>query len=137
MRSMVVVTFLAVGLSVASEAWAQDHAIPTTEPQDPQGEVADQRLEVANKNMVYAAERLDQAAQSGHQQAIQGAFDESRKTIEDVRKLFIDLPQEERALYEDALLNAEQALNGEDPRKAADAMRTLQQRVLELVQARG
>jgi len=48
--------------------------------------------------------------------------------------VFDDLPQERRIQYEQALLEAEQALAKGDPRLGAEAMQTLEEHVRELVQ---
>lgn len=60
------------------------------------------------------------------------ALDVSRQTIEGIREIFKDLPQERRMPYEEALLKAEQALQGRDPRVVAEAMQALQQRIREI-----
>ncbi len=135
MRALLLATTLA--LALAAPALAQNTGLPDGEPKDPKNVLSDQRLEVANKEMAYAVERLEKAAAEDDSTAIQGAFGQSREVVDEVRKLIRPLPENERAPFEAAVSEAEGALGSGDPRAGAAAMRTLRQRVLDLVAARG
>ena len=113
---------------------AGQQSLPTTPPPNPQQIVPDQRLENVDQRLLTAAEQLKRAADDGDQSRIEEAVGFGRQTIQEVRDVFDDLPQDKRLAYEEAFLKAEQALQGGDPRAGAAAMQTLQQQVRELVQ---
>lgn len=127
---------LAFTAAAPAPARAQSRDLPTQAPANPQGKVPDQRLEVADQNMVYAAERLDTAARQGNDKVLSEALEQSRITVQQIRTIFKDLPQDQRAPYEDALARAEQALAQRDPAAGAAAMRALRERVLSLTAGR-
>jgi len=109
-------------------------SIPTQPPPNPHEVVPDQRLENVQQRLFVAAEQLKKAGDSGNQSHAEQAFHYAHATISDVRSVFADLPQERRIQYEQALLEAEQALAKGDPRLGAEAMQTLEKNVRELVQ---
>jgi hypothetical protein len=86
-----------------------------------------QRLENVQKRLLVAAKQLKSAADSGNQSHAEQAFHYAHATIDDVRDVFDDLPQERRIQYEQALAKG-------DPRLGAEAMQTLEERVRKLVQ---
>lgn len=135
MRAFLLATFLALVLAVPT--LAQDTALPDEEPRDPKGVLSAQRLEATNKGMAYAAERLDNAAEGGENIQLRDAFDESRQSLRELRQLVRPLSESERSPFEAAAAEAEVALGGGDPRAGAEAMRTLRQRMLDLLAARG
>jgi hypothetical protein len=113
---------------------AGQQSLPTSPPPNPQQIVPDQRLENVDQRLFTAAEQLKEAAESGEQGRIDKAVGFGRQTIQEVRDVFNNLPEDKRLPYEEAFLKAEQALQGGDPHAGAAAMQTLQQQVRELVQ---
>ena len=111
-------------------------SLPSEPPPNPHEVVPDQRLANVQQRLFAAAEQLKLAADSGNQSHVEQAFRMGNATIHDVRGVFDDLPEQRRQQYEEALLEAEQALATGNPRAGADAMQALEQRIRELV-ARG
>jgi hypothetical protein len=93
-------------------------------------------LKIIDQRLLMSAEKFQQAAETGGRAGVDEATKFSRETIEAAREVFGDLPQDRRAAYEQAILKAEQALEGGDARARAEAMHKLQQQVREIA-ARG
>ena len=136
MRAKLALPVVTLVLALSGAASAQEYNLPTTPPANPQKVVPDQQLENVDQRLQFAADRLQQAAEKGDQQRLDLAFRDGRDAIQEVRKVFGDLPQERRTPYEEAVLKAEQVLQGKDARAGAAAIRTLQQRVRDIT-ARG
>ena len=133
MRTSLIWITIAGALFLPAVASGQQ-SLPTEPPPNPHEVVPDQRLENVQQRLLVAAEQLKGAADSSNQSHAQQAFHYAHATIDDVRDVFDDLPQERRIQYEQALLEAEQALATGDPRLGAQAMQTLEERIRELVQ---
>jgi hypothetical protein len=109
-------------------------SLPTDPPPNPHQVVPDHRLEVADQKLLTAGEQLRRASEAGDADRAERALGYGRQTIREVRDVFDDLPQARRTPYEEAFLQAEQALQINDPAAGADAMQELQQKLRELVQ---
>jgi hypothetical protein len=134
-RKLAPMVAVLAGLALPGAAAGQQH-LPTEPPPNPAGLVPEQRLEVIDQRLLMSAEKFQQAAETGGRRGIEEAMRFSRDTIEAAREVFDELPQDRRAAYEQAIGQAEQALQGADARTGAEAMQTLQERVRELT-ARG
>ena len=115
MRTSLISITIAGALFLPAVASGQQ-SLPTEPPPNPHEVVPDQRLENVQQRLLVAAEQLKGAADSSNQSHAQQAFHYAHATIDDVRDVFDDLPQERRIQYEQALLEAEQALATGDPR---------------------
>lgn len=111
---------------------AGQQSLPTEPPPNPQEVVPDQRLENVDQRLLLAAEQLKRAADDGDRSRVDEAIGFGRQTVQEVREVFDDLPRDRRVPYEEAFLEAEQALRNSDARAGAEAMQMLQQRVREL-----
>jgi hypothetical protein len=136
MRMKLLPLALAAALALPGVAGAQQ-SLPTEPPANPRQVVPDQRLENVNQRLLNAAETLHKAAESGNEAHAADALALGRQTVSDVRAVFADLPQDQRAAYEEAFSTAEQALARNDPRAGATAMQDLRRRVLDLVAGKG
>ena len=134
-RKLAPMAAVAAGLALPGVAAGQQH-LPSEPPPNPAGLVPEQRLKVMDQRLLMSAEKFQQAAETGGRAAVEEAMKFSRETIEAGREVFDDLPQDRRAAYEQAIGQAEQALQGADARTGAKTMQTLQEQVREIT-ARG
>jgi hypothetical protein len=131
LASMVLVTGLALpGVAVGQQS------LPSEPPPNPRQVVPEQRLKIVDQRLLMSAEKLQRAADAGGGTRVDEAMKFSLETIEETRDVFGDLPQEQRAAYEQAIVAAEQTLGSGDARASAAAMQKLQEQVRELT-ARG
>jgi hypothetical protein len=135
MRRKLVPILIVAGLVLPGAAAGQQH-LPSEPPPNPAGLVPEQRLKIIDQRLLMSAEKFQQAAETGGRAGVDEATKFSRETIEAAREVFDDLPQDRRAAYEQAILQAERALEGGDARAGAEAMHKLQQQVREIA-ARG
>jgi polyhydroxyalkanoate synthesis regulator phasin len=135
MRRELAPIVIVAGLTLPGAAAGQQH-LPSEPPPNPAELVPEQRLKIIDQRLLMSAEKFQQAAETGGRTGVEEATKFSRETIEAAREVFGDLPQDRRAAYEQAIVEAEQALQGADARTGAEAMQTLQERVRELA-ARG
>jgi hypothetical protein len=134
-RKLAPMAAVAAGLALPGVAAGQQH-LPSEPPSNPAGLVPEQRLKVMDQRLLMSAEKFQQAAETGGRRGIDEAMKFSRDTIEAAREVFDDLPHDRRAAYEQAIGQAEQALQGGDARAGAEAMHKLQEQVREIT-ARG
>jgi len=124
----------ALTLLVSASAGAQQPT-PTDPPPNPHEVVADQRLEVINEKLITAGNVLQEASDTPSR--TDKAIEYGRGAVQAVRDALSTLPQDKRMPYEQAILRAEQALMTNDPAASAEAIASLREEVVRLVQTDG